>query len=192
MSNWSTFVLNLNARAIRRVLLGVVLSVLAPVAALAQVSINIVGSDDNTAISGFDAVAFQTQKQTLVGDKQFAHAHGGATWRFSSAENLKAFQADPEKYVPAWGGHCAWAVSENGISSKKLSGAFEIIDGKTYVFSYGNRSKDGAKDDFLYGRVSRHMRLTDGNRFWPAIKSDLESGSRQQPNASSYTKSRFE
>jgi YHS domain-containing protein len=116
--------------AMRGLLVGLSFTLLALHAAVAQTSINVVGSDDRTAISGYDAVGFLVQKKALVGSPQFSHELAGARWLFSSAENLKAFQAEPEKYVPVWGGHCAWAISEGGVSTKKLSGAFEVLDGK--------------------------------------------------------------
>jgi YHS domain-containing protein len=175
----------------RGLLVGLSLSLLAS-AASAETSINVIGSDDRTAISGYDPVGFIVQQKALVGNPQFAHEHAGAKWLFSSAENLKAFQAEPDKYLPAWGGHCAWEVSEGGVSTKKLSGAFAVLDGKTYLFSYGNRAKDGPKDDFLYGRVPLHIRLTEGNKHWSSIKPELESGVRLQPIAWNYVRSRFE
>jgi YHS domain-containing protein len=160
--------------------------------AFAQTSINVVGSDDKTAISGFDPVAFFTLKKAVVGDAKLTVVHQGAKWQFSTPENMQTFKQEPSKYVPAWGGHCAWAVSENGISAKKLSGGFEIIDGKLYLFSYGNRIKDGARDDFLYGRWSKDMRLRDGEKYWPELSRRLDEGTLAQPNASNYVRSRFE
>jgi YHS domain-containing protein len=159
----------------------------------AEPYLNTVGSDDKTAISGFDTVAFFTEKKAFLGRAEFEHTYRGVKWRFSSKENLKLFQENPEKFMPEWGGHCAWAVSEvGGISPKKLSGSFEIIDGKLYLFSFGNRAADSARDSFLYGRWSASNRILDGNRNWPELKKKLEEGLVIQPNSSSYRKSGFE
>jgi YHS domain-containing protein len=162
------------------------------VGALAQTSINTVGSDDRTAISGFDPVGFLAEKKALPGSPALSHDYGGAKWLFSSPENLEAFRANPEKFVPAWGGQCAWAISEGTLSTKKLSGAFEVIDGRTYLFAYGNNTKTGPRDDFLYGRTSRPMRLREGDKHWSEFKKKLEAGQLLQPNSSNYTRTRFE
>jgi YHS domain-containing protein len=175
-------------KAVLTLLLGLVLMG----GSLAQTSVNTVSSDDGTAISGYDAVTFHTQNKAVRGDMKFQFQHAGAKWLFSTDENLKAFEKDPEKYMPAWGGQCAWAVSENTVSTKKLSGDFSLIDGKLYLFSSGNRSRSGAKDDFLYGRWSRSMRIEYGNKYWPEIKQKLETGSIVQPDSTTYRKTQFD
>ena len=159
----------------------------------AETFINTVGSDDKTAISGFDTVAFFTEKKAILGKPEFEYSYRSAKWRFSSKENLKLFQENPEKFMPQWGGQCAWAVSESGgISSKKLSSSFEIIDGKLYLFAFGNRAASSARDSFLYGRWSASNRILDGDKNWPELKRKLEEGIVVQPNSSNYTKTRFE
>jgi YHS domain-containing protein len=159
---------------------------------LAQTSINVVGSDDATAISGFDPVAFHTLKKAVKGDARFVVSHLGAQWLFASPEHMQSFKQDPERYMPAWGGQCAWAVSENGISSKKLSGDFEFVDGKLYLFAFGNSARDGAIRDFLYGRWPRASRVRDGDKNWPELKRQLEAGTLRQANASNYQRTRFD
>jgi YHS domain len=61
----------------------------------------------------------------------------GATWYFASAENRDRFAADPERYVPQYGGYCAWAVA-HGYTAKIDPEAWKIVDGKLYL----NYSKD--------------------------------------------------
>ena len=168
------------------------IALLVSAACLAAPSINTVGSDDSTAISGYDVVSFFKGKTGVVGEPKYAAEYGGASWRFATEENLKEFQADPDKFVPAWGGHCAWAVSEKTISAKKLSGDFEIINGKLYLFSFGNQSKSGAKDDFLYGKWGKNRRLADGEKAWPDLKSQLEVGTLPQADSKKYRKTSFE
>ena len=61
-------------------------SLLISISSHSQTSINVVGSDDNVAISSFDAVAFFTQKEAVTGKSEFSHTHLGAKWLFSSAD----------------------------------------------------------------------------------------------------------
>lgn len=133
-------------------------------ACLAQTNVNTTGSDDKTAISGFDTVSFFTGKKAVASKPEFEHTHLGARWLFSSAKNLKVFQDNPEKYMPEWDGQCAWCVSENCLSKKKIDGSFEILSGKLYLFLPGNTKKSGALDDFMYGRSPRTQRVQEGEK----------------------------
>ena len=57
------------------------------------------------AVKGYDVVAYFTAGQPTKGNKAFSHKWMGATWRFSTAEHLEAFKAEPEKYAPQYGGY---------------------------------------------------------------------------------------
>ena len=173
--------------------LSLVMSFAFAASALAQTYINTVGSDDRTAIAGFDVVAFHTDKKAVAGSPAHAHEHLGAKWLFSSAESLNAFRAEPDKYIPAWGGQCAAALAEAGaLSTKKLNGDFGFHDGKLYLFAYGNRSRNGAKDWFMYGRVGKPMLVRDGDKSWPELRRQLLDGSLRQPTSADYRKSPYE
>ncbi len=58
----------------------------------------------------------------------------GVTYRFSSQENLNRFKQNPAKYLPAYGGWCAWAVAELGKRVDIDPESFVLKDGKLYVF----------------------------------------------------------
>jgi len=64
------------------------------------------------AIKGYDPVAYFVQKKPSKGDKAHRFDWRGAKWHFSSAANLAAFKAAPEKYAPQYGGYCAWAMAQ--------------------------------------------------------------------------------
>lgn len=84
------------------------------------------------ALHGYDPVAYFTRAKPVQGSAAFSHVHGGATYRFADAENLKAFKADPAKYVPAYGGYCAYGVAVGA----KFDGDpryWKIIDGRLYL-----------------------------------------------------------
>ena len=71
-----------------------------------------VNAEGGIAVRGTDVVAYATQGRPVAGRAEFAHAWRGATWRFASAAHRDLFAADPERYAPAYGGFCAYAVSE--------------------------------------------------------------------------------
>ena len=175
-----------------KVLLAILFSAFLAITASAATPINTVGSDDGVAISSYDVVAFFNQKKAVLGTPEFSVRYLEATWLFSSEENRAAFQATPEKFMPEWGGHCAACIAESCISAKKLSGDFEFIDGKLYLFSFGNRSRSSSKDEFVYGRTSKSLLLRSGNKNWPEIKSRLEDGSLQQYDSKTYRKTSYE
>ncbi len=61
---------------------------------------------------GYDVVAYFTDSKPVKGNKKLKTSHKGAKWYFSTAENLELFKAEPDKYLPQYGGYCAWAVAE--------------------------------------------------------------------------------
>lgn len=84
------------------------------------------------ALHGFDPVAYFTVGKPVQGDAKYAASHNGAAYYFSSKANLEAFQANPAKYEPRYGGFCAYGVSVG----KKFDGNpnhWKIIDGKLYL-----------------------------------------------------------
>lgn len=84
-------------------------------------------------VEGYDVVAYFNGK-AKQGNKEFSLSHSGVTYYFINQNNKKAFQEKPEKYLPQYGGFCAYAM---GVSGKKVSinpETFEIRDGKLYLF----------------------------------------------------------
>lgn len=84
------------------------------------------------AVHGYDVVAYFTQSKPVKGVSKFAATHGAATYRFASQEHLDLFKANPAKYVPAYGGYCAYGVSVNA----KFDGDpnnWKIVDGRLYL-----------------------------------------------------------
>jgi len=84
------------------------------------------------AVGGYDPVAYFTQRRPVKGSPQITLEHEGATWRFASEESRAAFQADPGKYAPQYGGYCAYAVAL-GYTAKGDPEAWSIVEGKLYL-----------------------------------------------------------
>ena len=89
------------------------------------------------ALRGFDAVAYFAVDSAVRGDAKYEYVWNGAKWLFSSEENMKKFQADPEAYAPQFGGYCSYAVSE-GYTANGDPEAWKVVDGKLYL----NYNKD--------------------------------------------------
>jgi YHS domain-containing protein len=83
------------------------------------------------AVKGYDPVAYFTLGRPTLGVDQYTYRWKGVTYRFASAENMKRFQAEPKKYLPQYGGYCAYAMSINRIADIDPS-RWAIVDGKLY------------------------------------------------------------
>ncbi len=113
------------------------------------------------AVQGYDVVSYQNGKRPIRGNGKFVAVHDGATYQFSSANNQKAFEKDPEKYVPAYGGYCAFGTSVG----KKFIGdpeVWRIVDGKLYLNLNTSIQSEWLKD------VPGRIRSADAN--WRNIK----------------------
>jgi YHS domain-containing protein len=84
------------------------------------------------AIDGHDPVAYFTAGRPVRGLAEHSHEWRGIAWRFASAENLAAFQAEPERYTPHYGGYCAWAVAQ-GYRAPGNAPFWRIVDGRLYL-----------------------------------------------------------
>jgi YHS domain-containing protein len=84
------------------------------------------------ALEGSDPVALFTTSAILPGKPDLTATHAGATYRFSSPENRTAFQADPGKYAPQFGGFCAFGVSKGKLFPVELQ-TWQIVNGKLYL-----------------------------------------------------------
>ena len=87
---------------------------------------------DGIALHGFDPVAYFTQNKAVKGDWQLTTVYQGVTYEFASKEDQAIFQANPEKYVPQYGGFCAFATSV-GAKADADPQQFVVSGGKLYV-----------------------------------------------------------
>ena len=94
-------------------------------------------SNKKGAINGYDVVAYFKESKPVKGDTQFNYQWKDANWYFSNKENLETFKADPDKYIPQYGGYCAYGTSE-GHKATTEPDAWTIADGKLYL----NYNKD--------------------------------------------------
>jgi YHS domain-containing protein len=112
------------------------------------------------AVRGTDVVAYFTEGRPVTGQAAFAHDWNGATWRFASAANRDLFAADPARYAPAYGGFCAYAVSE-GYTAPIDPAAWRIVEGRLYL-NYDRAIQRSWERD-IPGRIAR----ADAN--WPRL-----------------------
>jgi YHS domain-containing protein len=112
------------------------------------------------AIDGYDPVAYFTEGRPVQGDPRFTHTHRGATYHFMSAASRDQFVKEPERYVPQFGGFCAYAVSRNYTADTDPL-AWKIVDGKLYL-NYNARAQAKWQED-VPGNIAK------GHANWPAL-----------------------
>ena len=122
--------------------------------------VNTLGSAEGLAIRGYDPVAYFREGGPRQGKPEFSVRHGGATWRFASAEHKALFEADKVRYLAAYGGFCAYGTSR-GYLVKIEPEAWSIVDGKLYLnYDLGVR-------ETWARRTKTYIARAEGN--WPRL-----------------------
>lgn len=83
---------------------------------------------------GFDVVSYFTDKKPSKGIKKYQTAYDGTKFKFSSQKNLNLFKENPIKYIPQYGGYCAYAIAEKNKKMYIDPEVYEIRDDKLYLF----------------------------------------------------------
>lgn len=115
------------------------------------------------AVKGVDVVAYHSLPagaEAVKGEKEHSFEYKDATWYFANAENKALFKANPERYVPAYGGYCAFAVSHGFVTSPRPD-SWKLIDGKVYL---NNNKKSFQKWE---DKQDEKIQKADAN--WPSV-----------------------
>ena len=95
------------------------------------------------ALEGYCPVCYIAANKAAKGDPQFSHDYKGVTYWFVSAAVRDTFIADPEKYVPAYGGWCALGAAM-GQRFPVDPTNFKVVDGRIMLF-LKNKTVDGVE-----------------------------------------------
>lgn len=117
---------------------------------------------DTVAVQGYDIVSYhQGDGAPQKGTGNAVAYHNGHAYLFANAKNKKTFEANPAKYLPAYGGYCAFGVTKG----KKFVGdplAYRVVDGTLYLNLSKDVQKVWLKD--VPGNIET------ANEKWPEIK----------------------
>ena len=117
-----------------RVLLALTLCV-APVVAQSKPTKPVTPISRNAAglaLKGYDPVAYFEVAKAMAGSPEFSHEIEGARFLFRSEVSKALFAANPTKYMPRFGGYCAWAVDHN-YTAPADSKSWKMVEGKHYL-----------------------------------------------------------
>jgi hypothetical protein len=121
---------------VKTVLGGVALSVAMGTASLAA-GVEINASSTGLALQGYDPVAYFNAGRPTKGSWTITSIHEDALYRFASEENKELFEANPEAYLPQYGGYCAFGAAM-GFKFDGDPTLWKIVDGELFL----NISKD--------------------------------------------------
>ena len=92
---------------------------------------------NQVAMEGYDVVSYFTNKGPEKGKAKFSTNYDGVKYHFTSRANLNAFKKDPSKYLPMYGGFCAFGLGKTGKKFAVDPETYKIIDNKLYLFFVG-------------------------------------------------------
>lgn len=117
-------------------------------------------------ISGYDPVAYFTDGKPMKGSGYHVAEYQGVTYAFATKDHKEMFEANPGKYVPAYGGFCAYGVA---VGKKFVSDpeAWKIVQGTLYLNLDKNIQNKWAKD------IPGYIQQADSN--WKTIKDKAPS-----------------
>ena len=81
------------------------------------------------ALQGYDPVAFHVSGRALRGNPSIMAEYGGYKYLFSTEDTKELFEKDAKKYLPAYGGFCAFGVSLGVLFPVDID-TWEIVDGR--------------------------------------------------------------
>ena len=118
---------------------------------------------NGVAIQGYDPVAYFESSKAIEGKSEIKTEYQKAIYYFSSEENKTLFLKNSDKYVPQFGGYCAYGVSENHTSPTDPQ-AFTIVDDKLYL-NYNLKVKELWTND-------REERIKKANVNWKTLSKE--------------------
>lgn len=123
-------------------------------------------SPEEIAFDGNDLVSY-FEEGIIKGTDQYSYTYDGLNLRFASKANLEKFKANPEKYIPAYNGYCAIALTSGNFVRPDFN-HFKIQDGKLLFFevrAFFNGKTAWERDPQLHKIVAdaKYRELTTDN-----------------------------
>jgi YHS domain-containing protein len=121
-------------------------------------------STEEGAIRGYDPVAYFKEGKPVKGKSDWVYQWNGASWYFSTQENMTMFESAPEKFAPQYGGFCAYGMSDgDGHKATTQPDAWTIVNDKLYLNYNKNVKTLWVKD--------QKMMIENADKNWPVVKS---------------------
>ena len=125
-----------------------------------KILINTDASTPGVAMHGYDILSYFDHKPAK-GNPSISSIHQGVTYIFVSESHKQKFDANPEKYLPAYGGFCAVAASFDKVEELQQYDIYEVINGKLYF----NKNKKAA----AFWKKNPKKVIRKSNRKWDCL-----------------------
>ena len=112
------------------------------------------------AIHGFDPVGYFTEGAPTLGKGEFEYRHAGVVWRFRNAGNRGAFAADPDVYMPRYGGYDPVGVGR-GVPVAGDPRHWLIVEQRLYLFQ--------SPENKAIFAVDRERAVAAADEHWPIV-----------------------
>ena len=124
-------------------------------------------SYSNVGAGGYDVVAYHTEGAAKRGTGWHVASHEGTTYLFSSKKNRKLFVKNPDKYLPEYGGYCAYGLS---VGKKFYADptVWKVVDGRLFL------NLDTKIQQKFESDLSDNIQKADAN--WPNVKAESPAG----------------
>lgn len=120
--------------------------------------------DTRLALFGYDPVAYQADGEARPGVETYELIYRRLVWRFANQGNHDAFSDDPERYIPAYGGHDPFAITRGAA----LTGHPEIfveIGGRIFLFH--------SRANLIAFLMEADFHLAEADLKWPDVRQTL-------------------
>ncbi len=116
--------------------------------------------DSKIALQGYSAVSYLDLGIAQKGLKAYKVTYNDLAFYFTSEKQKKSFEANPKKYLPQYGGYCAFGVSV-GAKFRVDPNKFVVKNGKYYLYLYD--LEVDAQQLWLAGNHKDLVKKADGN-----------------------------
>ena len=116
------------------------------------------------ALYGFDPVSYFLLGRAEMGSQDIQLKFTGVTWQFRNEANREAFRAQPDVYVPRFGGYDPLALAR-GAAVAGHPALFVIHDGRLYLFQ-----KTENREAFI---IAPQTTIEAARSFWPNARRSL-------------------
>jgi YHS domain-containing protein len=116
------------------------------------------------ALEGYCPVTYFVSNEARPGKPEHTSTHNGVDYRFASADAKRTFDRNPEKYIPAYGGWCAYGMAiQNKFPIDPLN--FKIVNGRLFLFLRNEKVDALAK----WNEGDEQAQVVKANAYWKKV-----------------------
>lgn len=126
---------------------------------------------DSLAVGGYDLTEYFTNKKGTKGSSTYQYEYQAVKYFFLNEKNKSTFVENPEKYLPQYGGYCAYGLGmDSGLNGNPPGKypinpeTYKIIDNKLYLFY-----NDNGYNFLTFWELNEEAYLENANKRWKVI-----------------------